>query len=145
TRALSTPLFWKSLSHNIIYAFTTVAAKIGLGLFLAILVNQKLKGISIYRTIFFIPVVLSFVAVGLLWSWIYNPIFGLLNNFFSVFGLPSDTAWLGDQDLALGSLIVVDIWKWIGYHMILFLAGLQSLPRDVYEAATVDGASKWQS
>jgi raffinose/stachyose/melibiose transport system permease protein len=144
-KALSTPLFWESLSHNLIYAFTTVAAKIGLGLFLAILLNQQLRGITIYRTIFFIPVVLSFVAVGLLWSWIYNPVFGLLNNFLNAIGFTSNTAWLGNPQLALGSLIVVDIWKWIGYHMILFLAGLQSLPREVYEAAKVDGASTFQS
>jgi ABC-type sugar transport system permease subunit len=145
TKAINDPFVWEALTHNVYYAFFTVVGKVVFGLLLAILLNQKLKGISVYRTIIFIPVVLSFVAVGLLWSWIYNPVFGLLNNFLGLFGFPSNTAWLGDPKLALGALIVVDIWKWAGYHMVLFLAGLQNIPGDLYEAATVDGASRKQS
>ncbi|TDF94842.1 carbohydrate ABC transporter permease [Paenibacillus piri] len=143
--AFHDPFVWQALGHNIQYAVSTVAGKVCLGLLLAILLNQRLKGISVYRTIIFIPVVLSFVAVGLLWSWIYNPVFGLLNHFLGLFGFSTDTAWLGDPKLALGALIVVDIWKWAGYHMVLFLAGLQNIPGDLYEAAKVDGASRRQS
>jgi len=144
-RALSDPMFWQALSHNVIYAFATVLGKVVIGLLLAVLVNQQLRGLTLYRTVIFIPVVLSFVAVGLLWSWVYNPLFGLLNNFLGLLGFNQTTAWLGEAHLALGSLIVVDIWKWSGYHMILFLAGLQGISRDMYEAAEVDGASKLQN
>jgi len=143
--AIQDNIFWNSLSHNVIYAFSTVIGKCVIGLLLAVLLNQKMKGISFFRTTIFIPVILSFVAVGLLWSWVYNPVFGLINNFLNLFGFKNSIAWLGNPDLALGSLIAVDIWKWSGYHMILFLAGLQNISKDLYEAAEVDGATKWQS
>ncbi|MFC5452430.1 carbohydrate ABC transporter permease [Paenibacillus aestuarii] len=144
-RAIEDKFVWEALLHNVYYAIFTVAGKIILGLFLAILLNQKMKGITFYRTAVFIPIVLSFVAVGILWSWIYNPVFGLFNNLLGAFGFQTQIAWTGDARFALASVIAVDIWKWFGYHVVLFLAGLQSIPTDLYEAARVDGATRWQN
>lgn len=144
-RALEDKFVWQGLLHNLYYAIFTVAGKIVLGLFLALLLNQKMKGITIYRTAVFIPIVLSFVAVGILWTWIYNPVFGLFNNLLGLFGFQTQIAWTGDARFALASVIAVDIWKWFGYHVVLFLAGLQSIPSDLYEAARVDGATRRQN
>lgn len=140
-RAFSDPIFWESLGHNVEYVITSVVAKMIIGLGLAILVNRKIRGIGAYRTILFIPVMLSFVAVALLWSWIYNPVFGLLDDLLQVFGI-GKISWLGSSSLALWAIIAVDVWKWAGYHMVLFLAGLQGISPQLYEAAAVDGATR---
>jgi raffinose/stachyose/melibiose transport system permease protein len=144
-RAFLDKFVWQSLSHNVYYAFMTVIGKLALGFFLAVLLNQKLKGITFYRTALFLPIVLSFVAVGILWTWIYNPVFGLFNALLGKLGFPTNIAWLGDARFALISLVTVDIWKWFGYHMVLFVAGLQNISGDLYEAAKVDGATRMQS
>jgi ABC-type sugar transport system permease subunit len=92
------------------------------------------------------PVVMSFVVVGLIWNWIYNYNFGLLNAVLNLLGLGAwKHDWLGDTSTALGALIVVDIWKWFGFHMVINLAGLQSIPNELYESARIDGANSWQS
>jgi ABC-type sugar transport system permease subunit len=134
-------LFLKSLANNSVFAVYTVIGKNVLALFLAMLLNSKIRGRAAYRTILFLPTCLSFVAVGLVWGFIYNPSFGILNAFLSLFGHASTISWLGDPGLALGSVAFVDIWKWTGYHMVLYLAGLQTIPSELYEAAAVDGAS----
>jgi ABC-type sugar transport system permease subunit len=88
---------------------------------------------------------MSFVVIGLLWSWIYNPTFGLLDAGLRAVGLEALTRpWLSDPATALWAIIAVDIWKWTGFHMVLYLAGLQTIPRDLYEAATIDGAGRWR-
>ena len=134
-----------ALWHNVQYAVGTVTGKIALSLFLAVLLNQALRGRGFYRTALFMPVVMSFVVVGILWSWIFNNDFGLINNILRAMGLTSLTIdWLGDPRLALFSLIIVDIWKWYGFHMVIFLAGLQAIPAELYDAARVDGASAWR-
>jgi len=138
-------LFKVSLLHNTIYALGTVTGKNLLGLFLALLLNERLRGRTIFRTILFMPVVMSFVAVGILWSWILNPAFGLLNTLLQ--GLHLNfliREWITDPRIALYSLIGIDIWKWTGFHMVIFLAALQSIPQTFYEAAMIDGASKRQ-
>jgi raffinose/stachyose/melibiose transport system permease protein len=112
---------------------------------MALLLNQSLRGRAFYRTSLFMPVVMSFVVVGFLWSWLYNTQFGLVNTIFKTLGwdfLVRD--WLGDPKIALWSLILVDIWKWYGFHMVIFLAGLQTIPPELYEAARIDGAGRWQ-
>jgi len=134
-----------ALWNNVIYALGSVAGKIVLSLFLALLLNQALRGRAFYRTSLFMPVVMSFVVVGILWSWLYNTQFGLVNTIFKTLGwdfLVRD--WLGDPKIALWSLILVDIWKWYGFHMVIFLAGLQTIPPELYEAARIDGAGRWQ-
>jgi ABC-type sugar transport system permease subunit len=119
--------------------------KVGLALLLALLLNHSLKGISVFRGIFFTPVVISFVAVGILWQRIYDPNIGLLDGLLQTLGLmhtPID--WLGNPNLSLFSIILVDIWKWTGYHTVIYLAGLQIISRDFYESADIDGATAWQ-
>ena len=134
---------FKALGNNILYAAGTISGKIILSLFLALLLNQALRGRAFYRTALFMPVVMSFVVIGILWSWMYNPQFGLINSTLRALGLPPQQ-WLGDTNLALPSLMVVDIWKWYGFHMVIFLAGLQSIPAELYESARIDGANRWQ-
>ena len=133
------------LMNNVHYAVGTVVGKIALSLFLAILLHQALRGRTFYRTSLFMPVVMSFVVVGVLWSWLFNPQFGLINSLLRGLGLGFLVQdWLGDAAVALNSLILVDIWKWYGFHMVIFLAGLQTIPDELYEAARIDGASVWQ-
>ena len=133
-----------AFQHNLIYAAGTVTGKIVISLGLALLLHRSMRGRSIYRTALFLPVVMSFVVVGILWTWIYNNDFGLVNELLRSVGLGGITHdWLGDTAFALWALIVVDIWKWYGFHMVIFLAGLQTIPPDLYEAASLDGASAW--
>lgn len=134
-----------ALLNNVTYAFGTVIGKTVLALFLALLLNQAIRGRSFYRTSLFMPVVVSFVVVGILWAWLYNSQFGLVNSLLRLLRLDFLILdWLGDTRVALWSLIVVDIWKWYGFHMVIFLAGLQTIPMELYEAARIDGASRWQ-
>jgi ABC-type sugar transport system permease subunit len=144
-RMFSDEIIGIALLNNVVYALGTVAGKIVISLFLALLLNQALRGRSFYRTALFLPVVMSFVVVGILWSWLYNTQFGLVNSLLRQLGLDFLIRdWLGDPKVALFSLIVVDIWKWYGFHMVIFLAGLQTIPAELYEAARMDGANRWQ-
>jgi len=133
--------FLAALWHNVLYALGSVAGKIVLGLIFALLLNARIRGMTIYRTLYFTPVVMSFVAVGLLWRWIYNPVFGLFDFLLQAAGLTHrPVGWLSNPQIALWSVVMVDIWKWTGYHTVIFLAGLQTIPGELYEAAVVDGA-----
>ena len=137
--------YWGAIVHNVIYAVGTVIGKMVLGFGLALVLNQAMPGRAIFRTALFLPVVLSFVVVGLMWNWIYDYNSGLINTGLSSIGLGSlKQPWLGNPSVALGALIVVDIWKWFGFHMVIFLAGLQSIPSELYEAARIDGSTRWQ-
>jgi ABC-type sugar transport system permease subunit len=142
-RILQDQTMFLALRNNLLYALGTVAGKIILSLFLALLINQSLRGRLLYRTGLFLPVVMSFVVIGILWSWLYNPQFGLINNLLKAIGVQGPQ-WLGDTNIALPSLMIVDIWKWYGFHMVIFLAGLQSIPSELYESARIDGAGRWQ-
>lgn len=144
-KILNDDLTIQVLLNNVEYAIGTVIGKIVLSLFLAIMLNQALRGRTFYRTSLFMPVVMSFVVIGILWRWLFNSEFGLINILLGSLGLDLLTQdWLGDTNIALRSLIIVDIWKWYGFHMVIFLAGLQSIPSELYEAAKIDGASVWQ-
>lgn len=137
------PLFWQALWHNVIIAVVVVSGKIVFGLLLALLLTGKFRGVAVYRTIYFLPMIMSAVAVGLLWSYIYNFNFGLINNGLRALGVPMDKlpTWLGDSSTALPSLMIVEIWRWAGYHTVIFIAALQGIPNELYEAARVDGAT----
>jgi len=133
--------FWSSMSVTFIYVAVTVPVSILIGLLLALLVNLPwLKGKGVFRTFFYIPVITSMAAAAVIWAWIFEGNVGLLNYFLSWFGVKSIN-WLSDPDYALIALMIIGIWKRIGYNMVLFLAGLQVIPRTYYEAADIDGAS----
>jgi raffinose/stachyose/melibiose transport system permease protein len=138
-------IFLGALRNNLIFVVAVVILKNVLGLALALLLNRALFGQSFFRAAAFIPVTMSFVAVGLLWSWIYNPVFGLLNAGLDLVGLGGlKRSWLGEADIALYSIIVVDVWKWLGFHAVIYLAGLQTIPAELHESATMDGAGSLQ-
>jgi ABC-type sugar transport system permease subunit len=144
-RMFEDELIVMALANNVKYAIGTVVGKIVLALLVALLLNQSLRGRGFYRTALFTPVVMSFVVVGILWAGLYHRQFGLVNSLLRGLGLDfMITEWLGDTRAALNSLMIVDIWKWYGFHMVIFLAGLQTIPNELYEAARIDGASRWQ-
>ena len=135
-------LFWLAMGHTFIYAILVTVLKNVTGLLLALLVQKKFWGRTAFRVAVYMPVTFSYVVVGVLWSWIYNPTYGILNGFLNAVGAESMIrGWLSDPNVALYSIIFVDVWKWCGFHMILYLAGLQGIPKDLYEAADIDGAS----
>lgn len=143
-RALSDATFWHALGHAGIYTACTVTGKMVIGLGLALLLHRQLVGRAFFRSVVFAPVLMSFVAVGLLWQLIYSPGQGLMNRVLGLLHLPAHVNWLGNPHIALFSLVLVDLWKYIGYHTILFLAGLTLVQKELTEAAVVDGASAWQ-
>ena len=137
--------FWMILRNTLVFSLVYVPGVMIGGLFLAILVNNKLKGITFFRGLYYLPVITSTVAIGVVWSWILSPRFGILTNLLYDIGFNNVPSFLGDSRYALLTLVTVYIWKMSGYHMILFLAGLQNIPGELYEAALIDGANRWQS
>jgi ABC-type sugar transport system permease subunit len=136
-------IFLGALGNNVLFVVVGVTAKNVLGLAVALLLDRALFGRAFFRAAVFVPVTMSFVAVGLLWSWIYNPVFGLLDAVLNAGGLGFlKRTWLGDADIALYSVIAVDVWKWLGFHAVIYLAGLQTIPAELYESATMDGAGR---
>jgi multiple sugar transport system permease protein len=132
------PLFAKTLLNSAYYAFGTVPLGIGVGLGLALLVNRRLRGIIIFRAIFFLPVVISGVALALLWGWLFNPRFGPVNNILAAIGI-TGPGWLQDKNWAMPSLILMSVWQ-AGINMVIYLAALQQVPAALHEAAALDGA-----
>jgi multiple sugar transport system permease protein len=137
------PLFWHTLKNTVLYSLMVIPGGMIVSLVLAVALNGKIKGVGIYRTIYFLPYVCSSVAIALVWRWIYQPDFGVLNAILSSVGLPR-YGWLTDRNMALVSVALVAIWHSMGYNMVIFLAGLKSIPTTYYEAAQIDGASPWQ-
>ncbi len=139
-------LFMKAVVNTLIFVLVVAPVQGGLALLLALMINQKLRGINVFRTIYFMPVVVSIVVVSLLWRFIYDGDSGLLNNLlhFLSFGLFEPVDWLGQTSTALGSIIAMSIWQAVGFHMIIWLSGLQTIPDTHYEAADIEGASQWQ-
>jgi multiple sugar transport system permease protein len=133
--------FWKSLKVTLLYLFN-VPLNLTLGLLLALLLNQKIKGVGIFRTIFYLPSVTAGVAVSLLWMWIFNPRFGVINVLLKMIGIIGP-AWLGSETWALPALIMMSIWG-VGGGMLIYLGALQGIPTTFYEAATLDGAGVWK-
>lgn len=137
------PLFWPSLGRTLLYASMSIPLGIVTSLLLALAMNRPLKGIAIFRVIYFIPYVSSMIAVSMVWKWLYNDQFGLINTFLSLVGLPTQS-WLNDASLVIPSLVLMDVWKGAGFGMLIYLAALQGIPEQLYEAATVDGANAFQ-
>lgn len=138
---LSDALVVRSLTVTTIYAITSVPLHILFGMALALLLNARIVGLRFYRTAFYLPSVLSGVAVALLWRWLFSPEFGLINTMLSSIGIQGPS-WLGDERWALPSLVLMSLWG-VGAGTIIYLAGLQGIPTDLYEAAEVDGARGW--
>ena len=136
-KLLSDGEVWQSLWNTVKYAIIEVPFSVVIALLLAVLLNRKMKGVSIYRTIFFLPMVCAPAAVAMVWKWLYNQQFGLLNNIFH-----TKTAWISDPKIAWISVAVIGVWSIVGYNMVLFISGLQEIPHDYYEAADIDGASE---
>jgi len=137
--------FFVALKNNLIWLVFFVLIPIPLGLFIAMLFNNAFKGNRIYKTLFYLPMTLSFAIIGTIWMWIYNPDAGFLNMILRSAGL-ADFArpWLGDKRFMTGALVAVGIWRQVPYIMILYLAGLQGVPVELVEAAVIDGANWWQ-
>lgn len=137
-------LFWTALKNTFYFVIVAGPLSIAVSLGAAMLLNSKLvKFKPIFRLTYFIPVVTTLVAVAIVWRFIYHPRFGILNYFLEFFGInPID--WLGDPNWAMPAIILMAVWKNFGYNMIIFIAGLQNIPEDLYEAATIDGANGWQ-
>ncbi len=143
-RLLIDARFKASFVNTLYYVLGSVPLGVLFSLIVALVLNEKwLKGKVLFRTLYFIPVVVSSVAVSMMWSWIYSPAYGFLNAVLSVVGIPRQF-WTSDPHLAIPSLIVMTIWQTFGFNVVIFLAGLLSIPIELYEAATVDGANKWQ-
>ena len=131
-------LFWQSLKVTLRYALLALPLGLVLSLGLALLLNQKLWGVAFWRTVYYLPAVISGVAVAVLWSWILNSEFGLLNTFLRYFGIHGPN-WLGDKRTALPALVMISLWG-VGGNILIYLAGLQGIPTELYEAAAIDGA-----
>lgn len=134
-------LFWKSLRVTVMYSVISVPMVLLLALGLALLLNQKFRGVTFFRTMYYLPTVMSGVAVATLWRWIFNTDYGILNLMLDKIGIRGP-AWLTDSRWAIWALILTSLWT-VGGSMLIFLAGLQGIPNDLYEAASIDGAGAW--
>ncbi len=143
-RILDTPLFWTALSNTFYFVVVGAPLSVGVSLAVALMVNARMARFKgVFRTIYFLPVVTSLVAVAIVWRYLYHPAHGLLNHALGWLGIgPVD--WLGDPAVAMPAIIVLAVWKNFGYNMLIFVAGLSSIPEDLYEAAHIDGASGWR-
>lgn len=136
--------FWRALWNTVTYSAWSIPLSMAIGLGFALLLNQKLRGVGLYRTIYYVPVVTSMVAVAMIWVQLFDPLYGVLSNALEAIGLKG-IDWLGDPKLAMPSIIAVSVWKVIGWNMLIYLAGLQGIPDYLREAAAIDGANRWQT
>jgi raffinose/stachyose/melibiose transport system permease protein len=137
--------FYQALMNNGIIVFSSILFQLPLGLGLAVIINSKLRLKRFWRAVYFLPTLMSTVAIGILWGYIYNPDFGLINGFLAMIGLDGlQQGWLGNSSTALGAVVVTTVWQWAPFYMIIYSAGIASLPLDIYEAAKLDGANKRQ-
>jgi multiple sugar transport system permease protein len=140
------PTFLHSILNNIFFALVVIPLQTGLGLLLAVLVNQKLKGRNFFRTIYFSPVVTSLVVISIVWTFLYDKNVGLVNQMLKTFsfGAIGPVDWLGNPSTAMLAIIILSVWQGVGLQMVIFLAGLQEIPEQLYEAASIDGANPLQ-
>ncbi|MDA9461689.1 carbohydrate ABC transporter permease [Enterococcus mundtii] len=143
SRMLSDDTFWISLKNTFLYTIGVVPLTLICSLGLAILLNQKIRGVKFFRTAFFFPYVTSLVAIAVVWSMLFHPTMGPINQFLRLV-IENPPGWLSSSDWALTAIIIVSVWRGMGYYMILYLAGLQGISKELYEAAAMDGANKWK-
>jgi len=134
--------FLKALRNTAFYTVVSVPLGMLISLFLALALNQTIRGIAWIRTAYFLPVVTSTIAIALVWQWIYSPDSGLLNQFIGIFGI-APQKWLSNATLAMPAIVAMSVWQGLGTNIIIFLAGLQAIPTDLLDAASVDGAGRW--
>jgi ABC-type sugar transport system permease subunit len=145
TRLLTDSLMWQSLQHNLVWVILGTISPIVIGLLLGILLWSGVRGLVVFRTLYFLPVILSEVVIAIIWNWIYHPLFGALNIVLKSIGLGQlARGWLGDPDTALVALIIAAIWAYFGFAFVVIMAGLQNVNLELVEAAIVDGANAWQ-
>lgn len=140
-RLFSDSSFIISMKNTLYYAVFTVPLTVVAALIIAVLLNSKIKGIVVYRTAFFFPYIASLVAVGAVWNMLFQPEFGPINEMLKAIGVVNPPRWLASVDWAMPAVIIVSIWKYMGYYMIVYLAALQGITADLYEAASIDGAT----
>lgn len=140
-KLLCDPLFYNVLFVTSVYAIIVVIFSIIIPLILAVALNEKIKGLVLFRTAYFLPVITPMVVAAIVWSWIFDPNNGILNFFLVQIGIQNPPLWLFDKFWAVIAIIIVSIWKNIGYNMVIFLAGLQGIPETLYEAGELDGAT----
>jgi multiple sugar transport system permease protein len=141
-RLLGDGKFWNALKNTAVFCVGSVPLAIGGGLVLALLLNQRLPGIRVFRGLYYVPYVTSWVAVALVWSWLFDRDYGLVNLALHFVGV-TGPAWLSDPRWALPAVMVVFAWKWMGFYALILLAGLQNIPPTLYDAAAIDGAGAW--
>lgn len=142
-RLVQDPVFYRSLWNTLKYVLMTVPTGILLSVFLAVLLNNKISGISFYRTIYFLPSITMAAAVSMVWKWLYNGDYGLINSILAKAGIVG-TSWLTNTTTALGAIAIVGIWSIVGYNMIILLAGMQGISTTYHEAAAIDGAGPFR-
>jgi putative chitobiose transport system permease protein len=136
------PVFWQTMRNTLLYICFVVPILVFLPLILAILVNQKLRGINWFRTAYYTPVVISMVVAGIAWKALYSSN-GIFNQGLNLIGVSEGIPWLTSPNWAIWSVMIVTIWKGLGYYMVIYLAGLQAIPAELYEAAAIDGSDGW--
>jgi multiple sugar transport system permease protein len=135
--------FWQAMWHTILFTLVSTPPLVIIPLFFAIVVNRIRRAQWFFRLAFFLPYILPSAVIALIWTWLYEPGYGLIDGFFGMLGLTAP-GWLSSPSLALYSVVIVTVWWTIGFNFVLYLAGLQDIPHDLYEAAALDGASPWK-
>ena len=136
--------FYKALWNTIIFAVVTTVGIVGLGFFLAVAIERRVRGWAYFKFIYFLPVILSMTVVGMLWGQLYDPTYGAINLFLSALGMKNPPFWLGDPDIALYAIAAITIWQYGGFAMIILLAAMENIPPDIHDATTIDGVSGWK-
>jgi multiple sugar transport system permease protein len=144
-RMLEDESFHKSIVNTFYFTGASVPLGMTIGFFIALLLNQGIRARGLFRTMFFLPIITPFVVVAIIWKWIYNGDFGLLNYYLLQGGIIREPLlWLSDQNLAMPAVIMMSVWSSVGFSMVIYLAGMQAIPQELHEAAKVDGAGSWQ-
>ena len=137
--------FWAALGHTLYFTVGSIVPTLAISLFLALLLNSKLRAVGLFRTAYYLPAITPLVIASLIWKWVYNGDYGLANYYLLKLHIISHPIeWLANQSFAMPAVIVMQIWIGVGFSMIVYLAGLQAIPAELYEAADVDGANAWQ-